>query len=520
MNGAVSESPRPRASPRRPALQIAGVWKAYGPTQALRDLSLALRPGRVSALLGSNGSGKSTLIRILAGVEQADRGWLEIAGERYSADSVSPDVARAAGLHVVHQERSIFPQLCVAENLAIGTGFATGRGGRIRWGELNRRAAEVLERFEIAARPEQQLASLSPSGQTMVAIARALQHQEGARDGILILDEPTASLPVQEVDRLLAALRRYAAAGQTILFVTHRLPEVRAIADDVMVLRDGRLVGELTGPDLDEGEMVDLLVGTSTVQRAAAPAARAAAAPFLAVDHAAGGSARDVTMTAAPGEVVGLAGLLGSGRSSVLKLLCGAVPLRAGRITLDGRAFAPRHPSDAIRAGIAYIPEDRIGDAAFPAMDVTENASALVLSDYWRNGRLRHSEERRDARDVMGSFDVRAPSETAPFGALSGGNQQKLVLARSLRRGPKLLLLDEPTQGVDVGARAQLHGIIRDAVAAGAAAVIVSSDFDELEALCDRVVVLVGGAVGSELSGAELTAERVHRAAFAAGAGP
>jgi ribose transport system ATP-binding protein len=285
------------------------------------------------------------------------------------------------------------------------------------------------------------------------------------------------------------------------------------------VLRDGRLVGELTGSEVDEAALLDLVVGapaaaTPTVARDVA----AVGEPLLRVEAAAGGSARDVTLTAAPGEVVGIAGLLGSGRSSLLKLLCGAMPLTAGRITIEGRPFAPRHPGDAIRAGVAYIPEDRLGEAAFPAMDVTENASALVLSNYWRGGRLRHSQERADARELMRSFDVRAPSETAPFGALSGGNQQKLVVARSLRRSPRLLLLDEPTQGVDVGARAQLHTIVRDAVADGAAAVVVSSDFDELAALCHRVVVLVGGAAASELSGADLTAERIHRAVFAGSA--
>ncbi|UGS34385.1 sugar ABC transporter ATP-binding protein [Capillimicrobium parvum] len=495
----------------QPVLRILGVEKTFGATVALGGVSFDLARGSVHALLGGNGSGKSTMIKILAGVYHADAGELELQGARLDARAMTPARAHAAGLRFVHQQQSTFPEMTVAENLAIGHGFDTDGLSRIRWRALRRRAREILDRYGIDADPRTELGRLSPASQAMVAIARALQDQDGEHEGVLVLDEPTASLPAGEVELLLSAIKRYAAAGQAILFVTHRLEEVLRAADRATVLRDGQVVTTVERAQMDHGSLVELIMGRRVEQALTEiHPVGGRGQVVMRAQGLAGGPIQEVSFAASAGEIVGLAGLLGSGRSSVLRMLFGAGPVEAGAIELDGRSVRFTQPRQAMAAGVAYTPEDRLSEAAFADMSVAENLGIATTGRYFRRGRLRHRAERRDARALAEAYHVKAASVEAPFSSMSGGNQQKVVLARWMRRDPRLLLLDEPTQGVDVGSRAEIWQLVRGAVEAGAAAIVVSSDMEELPRVCDRVLVLRDGRIAAEVGGAELTEERLN----------
>jgi ribose transport system ATP-binding protein len=501
-----------------PVLRVTDVYKAFGGTQALAGVSFELAKGSVHALLGGNGSGKSTVIKILAGVYEADAGDLEFGDQRIDAPAMTPSRARDAGLRFVHQQQSTFPELTVAENLAIGNGFETGAIGRVRWSALHRRTAGVLERFHIDAKPRMLLGELNPAAQAMVIIARALQDQEGEHDGVLILDEPTASLPKAEVDLLLAALKRYAADGQTILYVTHRLEEVKAIADRATIFRDGHVAATVEASEMTHQGLVELIMGRKVeeIMSGLSDAARERDA-LVRVRGLSGGPIADASFDLGVGEIVGIAGLLGSGRSTLLRMLFGEAEVAGGTIELKGETIAPASPGDAISAGIAYVPEDRLRDAAFVDMSVTENLGITTTGRYFRGARLRHRSERTDAAELMERYAVKAAGPSAPFASMSGGNQQKVILARWMRRQPSVLLLDEPTQGVDVGARADIWQLVRKAVDEGATALVVSSDVEELPRVCDRVLVLREGRIITELSGPDLTEERLDHLLLAEG---
>jgi ribose transport system ATP-binding protein len=486
-----------------PALAVRGVSKAYGSTQALHDVSLTVEPGTIHALLGGNGSGKSTLIKILAGVVNADAGELIVKGDATDARSQTPAAARAMQLHFVHQQSSTFDDLSVAENLAIGRGFSTGVAGRIRWREQRKRSSEVLARFGIAAEPAARVGELGSATQMMVAIARALQDQDHAHDGVLLLDEPTASLPPHEVDILLSALRRYADSGQSIVYVTHRLDEVMRVADAATVLRDGRKTAELRSGEFDHDELVDAIMGRALVQVTRPEMSSRPHAGGDPVLELRGGD-DDALLSLHAGECVAVAGLLGSGRSALLRRIFGVLPRPDEELVVDGQTVPAGAPWRAMRAGIAYVPEDRPRDAIFADQSITENLSVVTLDTFRRVRWVDRRAERARARQLIDDYHVRASSEAAPLGSLSGGNQQKVVVARWMQREPRVLLLDEPTQGVDVGARAEIHAIIRRAVEAGAAALVVSSEFDELVALGDRAIVMRGGRIAGEAAGSDM----------------
>jgi len=494
-------------------MRIEHVSKDFGPTRALQDVTVELTPGSVHALLGGNGSGKSTLIKILAGVEPADAGMVRLGDTSVDLRQMTPMTARECGLHFVHQQTSTFQSLTVAENLALSRGFDTSTLGRIPWGAIRENAVAVIDRFEIDAHPDQLLGELGPATQTMVAIARALQGQEDATRGVLVLDEPTASLPEPEVRLLLDALRRYAQAGQTIMYVTHRLDEVFAVADRATLLRDGQVVAEVAPSELTHEALVELIMGRS-VEQVEPLRGVSDGKVVLEVTQLTGGPLRDVSFEAHAGEIVGVAGLIGSGRSSLLKGLFGAVPMD-GTVAVEGARVRVSQPRDAVSAGLVYVPEDRAKDAAFRQLAVRENMTVSALSDYWTRGWLRQRREARDARGLLTKYHIKAISTEAPLATLSGGNQQKVVLARWLRTNPRVLLLDEPTQGVDVGARAEIYKMIRDAVTSGATALLASSDFEELAAICSRVLVLHRGRITDELRGEDVTSERVQRAVHA-----
>ncbi|GAB7007603.1 sugar ABC transporter ATP-binding protein [Nocardioides sp. AN3] len=494
-----------------PVLRVSGASKRFGATQALRGASLELMPGSIHALLGGNGSGKSTLLKALAGVQPADEGTLEIGGTAIPLASMTPSKARELGLRFVHQQPSVFPSLSVAENLAIGAaGFDLTLGWRVQWPQTRRRAQEVLNRFQIDVHPDVELSELNPATQTMVAIARALQDLENASDGILLLDEPTASLPDHEANLVLEAMNRYAAAGQTIVYVTHRLEEVFAAADRATLLVDGRVITTVAPQEVSHADLVELIMGRA-VEQVDKRSGPVDGPVVLEVSCLSAGPLEDFSVQARAGEIVGVTGLIGSGRSSLLKALFGVLPRRSGTVAIQGAALRVNTPRDAIAAGLSYVPENRAADAAFAHLSLLQNLSIANVGKYWSHARLQHRQERREANNLLEEFLIKAESVEGPMAELSGGNQQKAILARWLQRRPKVLLLDEPTQGVDVGARAEIYGHIRRAVDTGSVALVASSDTEELEAICDRVVVLRKGRRVAELSGDELTSANMQR---------
>jgi ribose transport system ATP-binding protein len=492
------------------ALRIAHVSKNFPGTKALDDVSFDVTGGTIHCLLGANGSGKSSLIKILAGVYQADPGGtVTAASQTIEADQTSPEWARSVGLHFVHQDVAIFNMLSVAENLAIGRGFPVNPLTKaIRWRALRRHALTVLERFAIDVDPRRLAGELRPSGRTMIAIARALQDQSDASEGILILDEPTVSLPAVEVDLLFDALKRYASAGQTILFVTHRLDEVSRIADRVTVLRDGRLAATLERAQVTKERLVELIVGRALDHQAKPSSALGGEDLVLEVSDLWGGPMRGVSFGLQRGEVLGIAGLVGSGRTSILTALFGVHSPTHGTVKIDGKTVSFTGVDQAMDAGMGFVPEDR-SESAFATMSLRENLSAAEVPKYWRGFRLRERAEAADARQSIVDFSIKALSERQPFATLSGGNQQKAIVARWLRRQPKLLLLDEPTQGVDVEARAEIYRLVREAVDSGTSVVVVTSDFEELARVSDRVVVLSQGRITDEIRGPDIDPSRV-----------
>jgi len=456
------------------ALEISHVSKTFGTRRVLDDVSLAVDAGLVHALLGGNGSGKSTLVKSLAGVQPADAGGkITLGGANVSTEDLTPSWAHRHGLRFVHQNPGTFPTMTVAENIAMGHRIPA-TGGWVRSRTLAANCTDLLERFEIDVSPAATMGGLRLADQTMVAIARALQTGESQdeRISVLVLDEPTAALPKEDVEILLGAVRRAARSGVAVIYISHRLDEVLAIADAVTILRDGHVVSSRSTNGLSEEDLVTEIVGRPLSEVFPQATTRPTDSHVVAeLRNVSGGPLRDVNLTVQAGEILGIAGLLGSGRSELLGTLFGTQPITAGSIEIDG------------------LP--------------------VPLS-------LRRRSEQRDATDAMTDFRIKAAGPEALMSSLSGGNKQKVVLARWMRSEPKLLLLDEPTQGVDVGARADAYHLVRRAVANGAAVVLVSSDFEELAEMSDRVLILSEGRIAAEARGSDVNRHRLTELVFLA----
>lgn len=496
-----------------PVLQARELTKQFPGVRALDDVAFTLERGSVHALLGGNGSGKSTLIKALAGIFPADAGTVTVGGNEHSAAQLTPRLARTSGLRFVHQQSSVFPDLTVAENLAIGHRWESGTAGRIAWRKQHRQAARVLERFDIAIDPETPLGAYNVATQTMVVVARAMQDLDDA--GVLILDEPTSAFPQAQVELLLGFVRDFARRGHSVVYVTHRLDEVVRVADEATILRDGRVDITLQREELSHQRLIEAIIGPAATSVMSGWEKKQAAdhPPLVQVDRLSGGSVVDACFALRPGEIVGLAGLLGSGRTTLLKTIFKALPADAGSVMIADKPVVGEGPRGAMRAGIAYIPEDR-ASAAFSGMSVTENLGLAHTAQFFRRGRMRHRAEKQAARQLIADFRVKASAPSVPMSTLSGGNQQKVILARWLRREPRLLLLDEPTQGVDVGARAEIWQLIRRAVDAGACALVATSDLDEMAIFCDRAIVIREGRLVGEVAPMAMTEDHLQRQAF------
>ncbi len=495
------------ASADRVAVSIKHITKTFPGTRALNDVSFDITAGTVHALLGGNGCGKSTLIKILAGVYAADPGEanVNVGGRILAAEDLTPARAHELGFRFVHQNPAVFLDMTVAENIAFGIGFAT-RGLTISWKRQREIATELIRKFGIAAHADQLVGDLRPADRTMVAIARALADTDDVEDAVLILDEPTASLPASEVEVLLTKLRTARENGQTIIFVSHRLDEILDVADAVTILRDGEHVVTRSAIGLDENQLIELIVGRTLSTVFPSMPDTQEQLNVLEVEHLSGGPLVDISFGLARKEVLGIAGLLGSGRSELLRMIFGAYPRSGGTIRLGAQAVEFDHPRDAMDLGIAYVPEDRPGDAAFLDLPVCDNYSAATLKRYFNGLFLRRHRERTDALAAVERYRVKAASDLAAMSTLSGGNQQKVIVGRWLADRPSILLLDEPTQGVDVGARADIYEFVRQAVNEGTSVIVVTSDFEELARVSDRVIAIADGRVVGELRPPNITA--------------
>jgi len=471
-------------------LRVTGVRKAFPGVQAIGDGCFDLRAGEIHALVGENGAGKSTLIKVLTGVHQPDAGDMVVRGShvRFS----SPIEAHRAGIAAIYQEFSLIPNLSIAANLFLGR--EQTRGGLLRTGEEHRKTAEILARLGSPLDPSRRIADLSVSEQQLVEIARAFL----ADARIIIMDEPTAALTPREVERLFGILRELADAGIGIMFVSHRLDEVLEISDRITVMRDGQTVATRPTGELSRRALIELMVGRSLEDEFP----RGTAVPGsvrLSVRNLSGGKVHDVSFDVRAGEILGIAGLMGAGRTELARLIFGADPRTSGHIFLDGRPVDPTRPCDAIEAGIGLLNEDRKGQGLVLCASASDNFALPNLSHWSRFGMLNLSgQERAFAGHVQAlAIKVSAPEQKAE--TLSGGNQQKLLVARWLETDSQVIIFDEPTRGIDVGAKYEMYLIIRRLAAEGKAIILISSELPEILGMCSRVLVMRAGCLAGEI---------------------
>jgi ribose transport system ATP-binding protein len=493
-------------------LEARGISKRFGGVQALADVSIHLHPSEVLAVVGENGAGKSTLMKILAGVIPPDQGQILLEGSPVRLDS--PRAATQHGIALIHQELSLCDNLSVAENIFLGY-EPRSRLGFVNRTKMVRDARGVLDKLGL---PSTQVSAsmpvhwLSIGHQQMVEIARAL----ASHARILIMDEPTSSLSQHETDRLLALIRELKSQGVSIIYISHRLREVQQIADRVCVLRDGKNAGELQKQEISHDRMVQLMVGRSlTVESNPESHAPHPILSLLTVHALRTSFAPDETVELElyPGEIMGLAGLVGAGRTELARALFGIEPVLGGEIRLNDRSLKLRSPRDAIRAGIALVPEDRKQQGLILEMAIQENIALAGLSGWARVGFVRWQVVRRIANEMRERLQIRASSLDLPAESLSGGNQQKVVLAKWLSLQPRVLILDEPTRGVDVGAKEEIYRVMRTLAESGVAILMISSEMQEVLRVPDRVLVMHQGRVMGELHGESLTEENVMQMA-------
>lgn len=492
----------PDAPAGRDVFELRGLTKSFPNVRALRDVSIDVRPGETLALMGENGAGKSTLLRILSGEYRPDSGTLAYGGRPLVFNG--PKDARGAGVRVIYQEPEIVPGVDVAENIYVGE--LPRRGPFVDRLRLDRLVRADIRKygFESVLSPRLMGDQLSPAQRQIVEILRALK--SGVR--LLALDEPTSSLTDEEVDRLFALIRRLRDEGVAIIYVSHRIREILRLADRVAVLRDGELVALRAASELTEREIVRLMVGRD-LQEALRRTPVGSDRVVLEVDHLRSNWHSDVSCSIRAGEVVGFAGLVGAGRTELAKCIFGDFPIDSGTVKIEGRTVTLRRPDGAISAGMGLAPEDRKREGLVLVRSVRENVAMSILR---RLSRLRFviaGREERVVSEYVQRLNVRTPSLDQEVGKLSGGNQQKVVLARWLAAKPKLLILDEPTRGIDVGAKAEIYRLIDDLARAGIAIMLISSELPEILGLSDRILVMQNGRITGELPGDEATEEQV-----------
>ncbi|MES2666228.1 MAG: sugar ABC transporter ATP-binding protein [Pseudomonadota bacterium] len=493
-------------------LSLSAIQKSFPGVRALGGVDLDVRGGEVHALVGENGAGKSTMIKIIAGAYQPNAGTIRLAGEvvRWSG----PEAAKRAGIHVIYQEFVLFPNLSVAENIMVGNEIR-GRFGLIDHKATAAAAARILDRLGVRLDVAAPAGSLSIADQQMVEIAKALVHEVR----VLILDEPSAVLSTKEVDLLFGVVRQLRAQGVAVIYVSHRLDEIFALCDRVTILKDGLKVATRAIADTDHDGLVRLMVGRDLAQyfppkAANPPADGPAALAFRGVSVP--GRVRDATLAVRPGEIVGLAGLIGAGRTELALAAFGILPM-TGTIEVKGQALRRADAQHLIRAGVGFVTEDRKGQGLFMNLDVARNVTGASLSSYLRGGFVSDKAEQIAAREEIAHFAVACRGPAGAVDSLSGGNQQKILFGRWTRACRTALILDEPTRGVDVGAKSEIYRIMRTLADSGVGILMISSELQEVVGMSDRVVVMREGAISGELTGERITEEDIMKLAAQSG---
>ncbi len=495
-----------------PVLTLEGITKTFPGVKALSDVALELYPGQVTALVGENGAGKSTIVKVLTGIYQPDAGTIRLDGLPVTFPTAR--AATEAGITAIHQETVLFDELTVAENIFIGHAPRT-RWGLIDWPELRRRAVEILDRIDARLDPMMPLKELGIANKHLVAIARALSVD--AR--VVVMDEPTAALSQKEIEELYDLVERLKAEGRAILFISHKFDEIFRIADRFTVFRDGALAGSGLMSDVSESELVRMMVGRS-VDHIFPARDKAPGREVLRVEGLSHPTEfDDLSFTLCEGEILGFYGLIGSGRSELMQAIFGITRASSGTVSLDGVALKIGAPADAIAAGIVYVPEDRGKQGAVIGLPIFQNVTLPSLDQTSRQGFLKLAQEFALARTYVERLELRAASLDQDVGNLSGGNQQKVVIAKWLATKPRVIILDEPTKGIDIGSKAAVHAFMAELAAEGLAVIMVSSEIPEIVGMSDRVIVMREGLKAAELTGDELTPEvLVRHAAGIAGA--
>ncbi|MDQ0867306.1 sugar ABC transporter ATP-binding protein [Arthrobacter globiformis] len=493
-------------------LALSGISKTFNGQKALDDVSFSIPKGSITALLGMNGSGKSTIIKILAGIYAPDPGGtLEVAEETVELP-LTPHISHQRGFRFLHQDLGLIPELSIADNFAFADSFRRWNGTPLISSQLqNEHVSQALAFFDIHEHPETLVGALDPSTRTMVGIARLLQ-DEGALSPevlsrhILVLDEPTASLPAEEVERVLSVLERVRDLGGTVVYVSHRTDEVRRIADRVVVLRDGKVVAEQSLGSLDSAGIVSLILGKALEEVLTEDHEPARGPALMALSGIRASRLRDISFTIHAGEVLGIAGLAGCGRSELTRVLTGAQTHTSGEMVLQGKPYDPKTPQYAVQRGVASVPQNRRADGCIVDMTVRENVTLGRLGSFVNRAQLLEPQrELAESVRQIEEFSVKPADPEATMANLSGGNQQKVVVARASSQAKHLMVLDEPTQGVDALAKQEICTSLRAMASTGIAVAVGSSDFQELAAVCDRVLILDRGHLVAEVEGQYLT---------------
>jgi ribose transport system ATP-binding protein len=503
------------ASATTPILEVRNVSKTFGRARVLDRVSLKVPPGEIHGLLGQNGSGKSTLIKILSGFHEPDSGGeLWVRGDPVRLPLRAGEFHRL-GLSFVHQDLALIPSLSVTENLFAGT-LARSERRTIRWSRARLRARDVFARYGVRLDPRAQVSELNGTDRALLAIVRAMEELRGAaghNEGstVLVLDEPTAFLPRAGVELLFDLVRAIAGDGAGVLFVTHDLEEVLELTDRATVLFNGRVAGTVNTAETNAHQLVELIVGRRLELLEPQPTPHAGGTVAIRVDGASGKLLREASFDIREGEIVGVAGLVGAGFEEIPYIVFGAAASAGGRVQIGDQIhdLSRMTPARAMAAGMGLIPADRAADGSVGTLSVADNVTMATLGSYQGRVKLDRRALSRSARELGERFDVRPNDPSMAYSALSGGNQQKVLLAKWFERRPSLLLLHEPTQGVDVGARYQIYAMVREAAAGGAAVLCASSDYEQLAMLCDRVLVFGRGRLVGELAGEHVTKDRI-----------
>lgn len=492
---------------RTTLLNLSGIDKSFPGVKALQNACLSVYAGRVMALMGENGAGKSTLMRVLTGIYSKDAGSIEYLNRTVAFKG--PKHSQEAGISIIHQELNLVGNLTIAENIFLGREFTTA-WGTIDWKRMYQEADKLLARLRVPHSSHQLCSELSIGEQQMVEIAKALSFESK----VIIMDEPTDALTDTETEALFELIHELKAENRGIVYISHRLKEIFQICDDVTVLRDGQFIGEHPIADLTEDTLIEMMVGRQLNEQYP-HIEQARGELLLEVQNLSGSGTNDVSFNLYKGEIVGISGLIGAGRTELMKVLYGALPKESGVIRLSGKEIELHCPQDGLNHGIVYISEDRKGDGLILGMSVKENMSLTALDHFsTKMGRLKHQSEQMSVDDFIDMFNIRTPSRDQAIGLLSGGNQQKVTIAKGLMTRPNILILDEPTRGVDVGARKEIYQLINEFKKDGLSILMVSSDMPEVLGMSDRILVMREGAISAEFSRAEADQEKLLAAAI------